>query len=188
MATMPKMLFPGKFIPTVIWCKILSYIELPFTLSITKETIRRFRYRPITIAWTQTPKVSQRFFGVSRDTLYSCDTENMLVFTNDEGRDCFGVKPDVLFRTTPILKIDLEDRSIIGFFAVTTALPIDKIPQKFAKSIDINDPTTWVYSTDSPLDMYSYGFWKMINKDDQYSSFNEHYMTISMDQHVCINE
>ena len=85
----------------------------------------------------------------------------MLTFKNDQGKECFGVRPEVPYRTTPLLRINLTDREIVGFFAITTVLPIERIPQKYRESIDINDPTTWIFHTNSPLDMYCYGFWKV---------------------------
>ena len=79
-AVKPDQLFKNQHIPLAIWLNILSFIELPFTLLIDQRTARQFRYRPISIAWTQVPRVGQLFVGISRDTLYSCDTKNMLVF------------------------------------------------------------------------------------------------------------
>ena len=187
-AVKPDHLFKNRHIPLDIWLNILSFIELPFTLEINQLTAQQFRYRPITIAWNQVPRISHRLVGISRDTLYSCDTSNMVVFKNESGENCFGVRPQILFRSTPLLRIKLYDRSIMGFMAHTAVLPFNNIPYEFRVKIDPKDPKTWVYETESPLHIYAYRVWEMKMKREAFASFQEIYTTITWNQFVCTHE
>ena len=184
----PDELCKNHEIPVAIWLHIYSFIELPLAFVINQRIATLFRYRPISIAWTQVPRVDQRFVGISRDTLYFCDAHNMIVFEDELGRECFGVKPRNLFRSTPLLRIDLDDRMIVGFMIHTAALPLENIPKRFREKINTKDPATWYYETDSPLLMYCYGVWKMVMKEREFASFEEYYTTITHNQYVCIHE
>ena len=66
----------------------------------------------------------------------------MFLFKDKTGTKCVGVRPEIPFKTTPIIKINLDDKDIIGFFAFTAALPLKNVPPQYIEKIDPKDPST----------------------------------------------
>ena len=187
-AVKPNHYGEDDYLPDLYWMIIYSFIYTPFTLIIPPSLPPLMRYRPITIGYTQSFLVNQQILGESRDILYSCDYNRMMIYYNKRGEKVFGVKPEFIDRSTPMMRITTASIDIMGCFAITAVLPFSSIPPEERRNIDLRKPSTWKYTTPRELELWNYGAWKQnVNRTPPLPD-KEIYITQSLNEYISVHE
>ena len=186
--TCPDSEVPNQIIPKAIWDMCMLYQESPIQIEMPKNIIGANRFRPTSFGWVQPVEVTKKLFAEYRTILYSGDAEKMHVYRNRRGGNrLFGVKTNMIFRTSPLVKISQKGQTIKGYFAVTLMLPWNHIPRKYRVTFDPDNSSTWKYKTTAALQFWAFGVWFKTSDGEELHPNNQLFVSHSIDQFACIH-
>ena len=114
--------------PAVLWEIVISFIQGTLEVEINSDQIRNSRYHPLRLDWVQSLDHTRVAYAFVRDILYSHEVDKMELWRDKQGHRGLIVSPIHLPRISPVIKIDAEEYTIIGYTAAAGILYLSDIP------------------------------------------------------------